>query len=79
VVPQGEEVRCIGLEERGQGRKKGAGRGKRSRHGLEQTTTAGATAVNIWDMRRREGAGVIIAYRTPDTVLSPPTLEERCD
>lgn len=57
----------------------GTGEEEGSRHGLEQTTTAGATAVNIWDMRRREGAGIIIAYRAPDTVLSPPTLEERCD
>lgn len=71
----GEKVRCIGLEERGKGRKEGAGRGKRSRHGLEQE----AIVVNTWDMRRREGAGVITAYQAPDVVLSPPTLEGKCD
>lgn len=75
MVPRGEEVRCIGLGKRGQRRKEGVGRGERSRHGLEQEVIV----INPWDMRRREGAGVITAYQVPDTVLSPPTLESRCD
>lgn len=59
----------------GEGRKEEAGRGKRRRHGLEQE----ATIANSWDMRRRDGAGVITAYQVPDAVLSPPTLEGKCD
>lgn len=53
MVPREEEVRCIGLEERGQGRGEGMDRGEEPE----------AIVVNTWDMFMGEGAGVITAYQ----------------